>query len=69
MTTNGSFGALLLHHHNGRGNRAEVVLLEDTQTADLSITKGVTGTPAVGNNVTFTLTVTNNGPEGRPASR
>ena len=46
-----------------------MVLLEGTQTADLSITKGVTGTPAVGNNVTFTLTVTNNGPDGATGSR
>ncbi len=63
MATNGSLGALLLHHHNGTGNRAEVVVLEGTPTSDLAITKSVAPpNPGVGDNVTFTLTVTNNGP-------
>lgn len=63
MATNGSLGALLLHHHNAEGQRAEVVLLEGTQGADLSISKTMTpATPAVGDQVTFTLTVTNHGP-------
>lgn len=63
MTTNGSAGALLLHHHNGTGRRAEVVLLDNAQRADLAITKTVDNpTPAAGGTVVFTLTVTNNGP-------
>jgi uncharacterized repeat protein (TIGR01451 family) len=63
LTANGSLGALLLHHHNREGERAEVVLLEGTASADLSITKSVdTPNPAFGQNVTFTIEVTNNGP-------
>jgi len=63
MTTNGSVGALLLHHHNKAGQRAEVVLLDTALSADLSITKSVTpANPTLGQSVTFTLTVTNNGP-------
>ncbi len=63
MTTNGSLGALLLHHHNAAGTRAEVVLLDTAQAADLAIAKSVLPVnPTVGQNVTFTVTVTNNGP-------
>lgn len=63
MTANGSLGALLLHHHNTAGQRAEVVLLDNAQSADLSITKSMTPVnPTFGQNVTFTVTVTNNGP-------
>jgi uncharacterized repeat protein (TIGR01451 family) len=63
MTANGSLGALLLHHHNSVGKRAEVVLLDSAQSADLGITKTVNNpTPAAGGTVTFTITVTNNGP-------
>jgi uncharacterized repeat protein (TIGR01451 family) len=63
MTANGSLGALLLHHHNGVGKRAEVVLLDSAQSADLALTKTVNNaTPAAGGTVIFTLTVTNNGP-------
>ena len=63
MTANGSLGALLLHHHNGVGKRAEVVLLDSAQSADLGITKTVdNATPAAGGTVVFTLTVTNHGP-------
>lgn len=63
MTTNGSVGALLLHHHNGVGKRAEVVLLDTAQRADLALTKTVdNASPAAGGTVVFTLTVTNNGP-------
>ena len=64
MTANGSLGALLLHHHNGAGQRAEVVLLEGAPAADLALTKvASTTTPLLGSNVVFTLTVTNNGPD------
>jgi uncharacterized repeat protein (TIGR01451 family) len=63
MTANGSLGALLLHHFNGVGNRAEVVLLDTAPRADLALTNTVDdATPPAGGNVTFTLTVTNNGP-------
>jgi uncharacterized repeat protein (TIGR01451 family) len=65
MALNNSLGALLLHHHNGAGRRAEVVLLEGMASADLSITKSASPpNPNVGDNVTFTVTVTNNGPDG-----
>jgi uncharacterized repeat protein (TIGR01451 family) len=63
MTANGSLGALLLHHFNGVGNRAEVVLLDGAPQADLGLTKSVDNpTPAAGGNVVFTLTLTNHGP-------
>ena len=63
MTANGSLGALLLHHHNVAGTRAEVVLLDSAQQANLAVTKNVdNATPAVGANVVFTLTVSNSGP-------
>jgi uncharacterized repeat protein (TIGR01451 family) len=63
MTANGSLGALLLHHHNARGRRAEVVVLDGAQYADLQITSGVsTSIPAPGQNRTFMLTARNNGP-------
>jgi len=63
MTTNGSLGALLLHHHNTQGKRDEVVVLEGTQTADLAVSKSVSNpTPTFGTNVTFTITVSNSGP-------
>lgn len=64
MAANGSLGALLLHHHNTAGTRAEVVLLEGAPSADLSITKSMSpANPTLGQNVTFTVTVTNNGPD------
>ncbi|HSS76067.1 MAG TPA: S8 family serine peptidase [Thermoanaerobaculia bacterium] len=63
MATNGSLGALLLHHHNTEGTRAEVVLLDTAQRADLAITKSASPVnPSVGQNVPYTITVTNNGP-------
>jgi uncharacterized repeat protein (TIGR01451 family) len=63
MTTNGSLGALLLHHQNASGQRAEVVLLQGSLSADLAITQSVNNAnPAAGGTVIFTLTVTNNGP-------
>ncbi len=63
MTANGSLGALLLHHHNAVGERAQVVLLQGSPSADLALTNVAdNATPAAGANVVFTLTVTNNGP-------
>jgi len=63
MATNGSLGALLLHHHNTEGTRAEVVLLDTAPRADLSITKSFSPpNPGAGQTVTVTVTVTNNGP-------
>ncbi|HEX3552762.1 MAG TPA: S8 family serine peptidase [Thermoanaerobaculia bacterium] len=63
MAANGSLGTLLLHHHNTQGTRAEVVLLDTAQRADLAITNSASpANPGLGQNVTYTLTVTNNGP-------
>ena len=70
IQTNGSLGALLLHHHNGQGKRAEVVLIDSVinstnlgDRADLGVTGSVSNpTPAMGSNVTLTFAVTNNGP-------
>lgn len=63
LTTNASLGALLLHHHNTEGNQAQVVLLDTAQSADLAVSKSMSPvTPVFGQNSTFTLTVTNNGP-------
>jgi hypothetical protein len=45
MTANGSLGALLLHHHNRRGTRAEVVLLEGASSADYAVTMMATIPP------------------------
>jgi uncharacterized repeat protein (TIGR01451 family) len=62
IATNGSLGALLLHHHNGEGKTAEVALLEGTASTDLAISKSASPmNPTLGQNVTFTLTLTNNG--------
>jgi uncharacterized repeat protein (TIGR01451 family) len=66
MTANGSQGALLLHHHNVDGRQAEVVLVEGllgAQSADLALGYSFApANPTLGQNVTLTLTVTNNGP-------
>ena len=63
MTTNGSLGALLLHHHNTTGKRAQVVTLQGATTADLAIAQTLApAAPAPGQSVTITLTATNNGP-------
>jgi uncharacterized repeat protein (TIGR01451 family) len=63
LAANGSLGALLLHHQNASGLRAEVIPLDTAQRADLALTKTVdNAAPALGANVVFTLTVTNNGP-------
>ena len=65
LTTNRSLGALLLHHFNVRGTRAEVATVQGTATAatDLSVGMAVDRTnPALNSNVTFTVVVSNNGP-------
>jgi uncharacterized repeat protein (TIGR01451 family) len=63
LAASGSHGALLLHHHNRSGQRAEVVLLEGAPSADLAVSKGVSSaSPALGQTVTFTVTVSNGGP-------
>ncbi len=62
MATNGSAGALLLHHHNEAGTRAEVVLLDTAASTDLSVLAGSTpSNPPLGSNVTITVTLTNTG--------
>jgi uncharacterized repeat protein (TIGR01451 family) len=64
MAANASIGALLLHHHNAEGNQAQVVVLDTAQRADLSIAKSMNPPTAVfAQNVTFTVQVTNNGPD------
>jgi|CXWL01.1.fsa_nt_gi uncharacterized repeat protein (TIGR01451 family) len=68
LATNGSLGALLLHHHNAAGQRAEVVILEGATAADLGITKSMAPpAPTLGQNVTFTITVSNAGPDAASA--
>ncbi len=68
LTANGSLGALLLHHMNKSGTRAEVVPLDTAQQADIALTAAVSApTPAFGSNVTLTLTATNNGPNAAPS--
>ena len=66
LAANGSLGALLLHHHNTRGTRAEVVAIDGLTTAaraDLALALSVSNAaPTAGSTVTFTLSVTNNGP-------
>ena len=63
MATNGSLGALLLHHYNAEGQRAQVVLLQGAQQTDLSVTMSASPTaPASGEQTVLTVTVTNNGP-------
>ncbi|HVT58124.1 MAG TPA: S8 family serine peptidase [Thermoanaerobaculia bacterium] len=63
LTTNNSLGALLLHHHNAAGTTAQVVAVGKQPTADLAVTKSAAPpSPSVGQNVVFTIAVTNNGP-------
>lgn len=63
MATNGSLGALVLHHHNASGKRAQVVTLEGTASADLGVMQTLTpAAPTQGQNVTIALTASNNGP-------
>ena len=63
MTTNASLGALLLHHHNGSGKRAQVVALQGATSTDLAVTQTLTpAAPTQGQNVTIAVSATNNGP-------
>jgi uncharacterized repeat protein (TIGR01451 family) len=66
LTANGSLGALLLHHHNAAGQRAQVVLLSpdgSAQGSDIAVSASAApGTPALNQNVTMTVHVVNNGP-------
>jgi uncharacterized repeat protein (TIGR01451 family) len=63
MATNGSLGALLLHHHNQAGSAAQVVLVDSTQSADVSVTQTNGQTSAVpGQSVTYTIVAANAGP-------
>jgi uncharacterized repeat protein (TIGR01451 family) len=64
LTANGSLGALLLHHHNAAGREAQVVLVGSAPSADVGVTVSAAPTSiAVGQNVVFTVTVTNSGPD------
>jgi uncharacterized repeat protein (TIGR01451 family) len=63
LALQGSPGALLLHHHNAEGTRAQVIPVEGMPSADLALAKTVSPpAPALGQSVTFTVTVFNNGP-------
>ena len=63
MAANGSLGALLLHHFNKAGQTAQTIVLQGAAGTDLAITNSVLPVgPTLGQNVTFTITVTNNGP-------
>jgi uncharacterized repeat protein (TIGR01451 family) len=66
MNATNSLGALLLHHHNVRGTRAEVVAVEGATGAALSdLALALTAdslSPTAGSTLNLTLTVTNNGP-------
>ncbi len=58
---NASKGILLLHHHNVKGNRAQVVAV-DTD-ADLALSMSDAPDPAdIGADVTYTINVSNGGP-------
>jgi uncharacterized repeat protein (TIGR01451 family) len=60
MAANGSLGALLLHHFNGEGSRAQVVVLEGAEEADGALAVAVDKPNAtVGSVVTLTFTATN----------
>jgi uncharacterized repeat protein (TIGR01451 family) len=69
IATNGSVGALLLHHLGAEGRRAEVVLVQTSATtppsaADLVVSAAVSNPLAqFQSEVTFTATVSNAGPQ------
>ncbi|MDP9122902.1 MAG: DUF11 domain-containing protein, partial [Acidobacteriota bacterium] len=66
LTSNGSLGALLLHHHNVANEQAQVVPVEGSPWADLVVTNSVIAPyPAPGPfglPVLFTVVVSNHGP-------
>lgn len=63
LSAHGSLGALLLHHHNGHGQRAEVVPLDDSANTDLAVSLSLNpAAPAQGQQVTLSLTINNLGP-------
>ncbi|HKR65432.1 MAG TPA: S8 family serine peptidase, partial [Thermoanaerobaculia bacterium] len=67
MTTNGSVGALLLHHHNAAGRRAQIVPLDTAPSVDLSITAGsAPSNPPLNSNIVVTVNLTN--PSATPAA-
>ncbi len=65
ITTNSSLGALLIHHHNAEGTRAQAIPLDTSPSADLAVSKSMApAAPPLNTNVTFTITVNNLGPSG-----
>jgi uncharacterized repeat protein (TIGR01451 family) len=66
LAANGSLGALLLHHHNAKGSRAQVVLLSPDGSnpgSNLALTASANPpNPALNSNVVVTISVHNNGP-------
>jgi len=65
LAANNSLGALLIHHHNSAGNRAQTIPLQIGQTmgVDVAVTQTAsTLTPAPNQRVTLTIIATNNGP-------
>ncbi len=61
LATNASLGTLLLHTHNKAGARAQVLPIAGAPTTDLAVTLGVSPSATTGQNVTLSVTVTNNG--------
>ncbi len=63
LAANGSLGGLLLHHHNVEGQRAQIILMEGSPSADLALSGSTSSTtPTVGSQVTLTTQVSNLGP-------
>jgi uncharacterized repeat protein (TIGR01451 family) len=63
LAANGSLGGLLLHHHNVSGQRAQIILVEGSPSADLALSGSTSSTtPVVGTEVTLTTQVSNLGP-------
>ena len=67
LANNGSLGALLFHHHNAAGNRAQAVVVQGSPSADLGVSLSFVSTLAptdttLGATVTFTAAVSNAGP-------